>query len=429
MTKYNWKQRALILPPLLIGALLLALAPKMKAEPPKADNAGGKKVVRVIKVTLQDIQPTAVGYGLTQPAIEWQAQAEIEGRVTWVSDKFKAGEIIKQGERLLQIDPSSYQLTITKLNAELDIARLHNKTTAESLSIAEKNDALQKEEYARSERLFKSGHLSQTEKDRALREVLNSKQQVQSLKNEQAINLADQQVLNVELEMAKRDLSHTEIRAPFDIRITAKHVDLAAYVSKGETLLEADGISATEVSAQFPLGKMRPLRQQSSQQPLNSNLHQDLTATVELEAADRKITWPAEVDRSGGMIDAQTQSQTIVVQVKAPYQQAAPGKRPPLIRDTFVKVTLKAPTLKQKMLLPLNVLHDNKVYLIKDGKLAFQPVKVDFIQNQLAVIKSGIKPGDMVVASQLQPAVEGMTLKPQQDKSLIQWIIRQAEGE
>jgi RND family efflux transporter MFP subunit len=428
MSHFSWKQRLLIIPPLALGAVLLLLAPGMKAEPPKAADVGGKKVVRVIKVTPRDIQPMAVGYGLTQPAMEWLAQAEVEGRVTWISEQFKAGDIVKQDQLLLKLDPSSYQLSITKLNAELNVAKLKDQTLAESLSIAEKNYALQKEEFERSAKLLKAGHLSQTEKDRAMRDLLNSQQQVQSLKNEQAINQAEQKVLQTELAMAQRDLAHSEIRAPFDLRITAKHVDFASYVSKGEALLEGDGIASTEVLAQFPLGKMRPLRRNSGEQPLAGQLHSDLTATVELEAADRIIRWPARVDRAGGAIDAQTQSQTIVVQVDQPYQQASPGNKPPLIRDTFVKVILKAPALTQQILLPLNALHGDKVYLLKDGKLAIQPVKVDFIQNQLAVIQSGLQAGDTVVVSQLQPAVEGMTLKPQPDKNLNQWISKQAEA-
>ncbi|MCE7643042.1 efflux RND transporter periplasmic adaptor subunit [Vibrio fluvialis] len=111
-----------------------------------------------------------------------------------------------------------------------------------------------------------------------------------------------------------------------------------------------------------------------------------------------------------------------------PYQQAKPGQRPPLVRDTFVKVTLIGPPLKEQLAVPVTALHDETLYLLKDGKLAIQPVNVDFIHNQLAVIKSGLNSGDVVVVSQLQPAVKGMPLKPQPDKALVQWIKQQAGG-
>ncbi len=428
MARYTWKQRSLFVPPLLLGGILLFLAPTMKAVPPATDEATGAKVVRVITAKPMDISPTAVGYGFTRPTSEWVAQTEVEGRVVWVAKEFEAGMLIAKGTPLIRLDSSQYQLTITKLEAEQDVAQLKNQTLGETIKIAEQNYRLQQQEFARSERLMKTGHISQTEKDRAQRELLSNQQQLQGLKNELAITQAEQQVLNAELAMARRDLALTEVSAPFDLRVTEKLVDFADYVTKGKTLLTADATNAVEIQAQFPLGKMRPLRRNTPYAATDKQSHSDLTAQVELNIDDKAIVWQGEVQRSGGKIDAQSQSQSIIVQVNNPYQQAKPGQRPPLVRDTFVKVTLIAPPLKEQLAVPVTALHDETLYLLKDGKLAIQPVNVDFIHNQLAVIKSGLNSGDVVVVSQLQPAVKGMPLKPQPDKALVQWIKQQAGG-
>ena len=85
MSRFGWKQRVLIIPPLLLGSLFLALAPGMKAEPPTANQAAGKKVVRVLTISPRKIQPTAIGYGHTKPVHEWEAQAELDGTVTWIA--------------------------------------------------------------------------------------------------------------------------------------------------------------------------------------------------------------------------------------------------------------------------------------------------------------------------------------------------------
>lgn len=76
------------------------------------------------------------------------------------------------------------------------------------------------------------------------------------------------------------------------------------------------------------------------------------------------------MQRSGGKIDAQSQSQSIIVQVNNPYQQAKPGQRPPLVRDTFVKVTLIGP-LKEQLAVPVTALHDETLYLLKTGNWQF----------------------------------------------------------
>ncbi|MCZ4370180.1 efflux RND transporter periplasmic adaptor subunit [Vibrio diazotrophicus] len=428
MASYSWIQRLLIVPPLVLGGIVLFVAPSMKAEPPKTEQAGGTKVVRVIKIKPLAIQPSVVGYGYTRPAQEWQAQAEVEGRVIWASDHFKNGAFVTKGESLLKLDDSAYQLAITKLNAELDVSKLKYQTIGVSYSIAEQDYKLQKEEYERSERLAKTGHLSQTEKDKAKRDLLNKQQLLQNLKNEQAITVAEQQVLNAELEIARRDLSHTEVKAPYDIRITATNIDVEEYVNKGQALLQSDGMDSVEVLAQYSIGKMRPLRRASQLQSFDNSLHSDLEATVTLTTGDRLIHWQGVVDRSGGFIDAQTQSQTLIVRIPEPYRQAHPGKRPPLIRDTFVKVTLKAQQLENQLIVPINAIHRGNVYVVKDNQLTIQPVDVDFTQGQIAVVKSGVSEGDMVVVSQLQPALEGMKLKPQPDKTMMQWLSQQAAG-
>jgi hypothetical protein len=271
-------------------------------------------------------------------------------------------------------------------------------------------------------RLSKTGHISQAEKDKATRDLLNSQQQLQTQKNNLTINQAQQKVVNTELAQAKRDLSLTVISAPFDMRITETLVGLADYINKGEQLLKGDGIAAVEVSAQFPLGKMQPLRRSTVADALHSDLHANLQAVVELQAGDKVVNWQGAVSHSGGQIDAQTQSQSIVVRVDAPYKQSVPGKKPPLIRDTFVRVTLKAPVLKQQILLPVSAIHGDKVYTVKEGKLHIVVVEVDFVQGLVAVIKSGLAKDDLIVLSKLSPAVEGMSLKPQPDKQIIKWL-------
>ncbi|MGY2572553.1 efflux RND transporter periplasmic adaptor subunit [Vibrio sp. C8] len=429
MANYSWIQRLLIVPPIVLGAIVLFIAPSMKAEPPKTEQAGATKVVRVIKMKPLAIQPSVIGYGYTQPAQEWQAQAEVEGRVIWVSDNFKNGAFVAKDEPLLRLDDSAYQLAITKLNAELDVSKLKHQTLGVSYSIAEQDYKLQQEEYQRSERLAKTGHLSQTEKDKAKRDLLSKQQLLQNLKNEQAITVAEQQVLNAELEIARRDLSHTEVRAPYDLRITATNIDVEEYVNKGQALLQSDAMDSVEVLAQYSIGKMRPLRRANQSQSFDNSLHSDLEATVTLTTGERQIHWQGVVDRSGGFIDAQTQSQTLIVRILEPYRQAQPGKKPPLIRDTFVKVTLKSPQLDNQLIVPINAIHSGNVYVVKENKLAIRPVEIDFTQGQIAVLKSGVSEGDMVVVSQLQPAVEGMKLKAQPDKSMVQWVSQQAKGD
>lgn len=421
--KFSWKKRLLWIPPLFLGGLALLLAPLIKQAPPENSQVASPKVVRVIKMQPRRIQPAAMGYGYIQPANEWQVQSELSGTIIWVSENLDNGSIIKEGETVLKIDPAPFLLTAAQLVAQLEVAKLKDQTIQSSLDIAQQDVDLQKTELQRFERLSKTGNISTTAKDASKRQFLSSQQQLQTLKNNLLINQAEKKVLASQLAVVELDLEKTLLRAPFDIRVTEVNAGIAEYVNRGERLLNADGLKAVEVSAQFALGKMRPLRKSTANHPLTNNIHSELQAIVELQAADKTISWQAVVDRTGGLLDTQTQSQSIVVRIDDAYQKAIPGERPPLIRNTFVKVTLKAPILNNQLLLPETAIHNGKVYTLDaDNKLRIKPVKIDFVQQQIAVIASGLTVGDNVILSPLSPAIEGMTLKPQQDKKMLNWL-------
>jgi multidrug efflux pump subunit AcrA (membrane-fusion protein) len=198
-------------------------------------------------------------------------------------------------------------------------------------------------------------------------------------------------------------------------------LSLAEFVNRGALLLKADRIGDVDISAQFTMGKMRPLRAFKNNN--NTQKNSILTAQISLQTTDKIMHWNGTVQGSTGIIDLQTQSQSIIVNVKNPYQQATPGSRPPLVRNTFVKVTLFAPVLENKILLPITAIHEDHIYIVdKNSKLKIIPIKVDFIQQEVAVIKSGLKQGDIVVLSPLFPAIKGMTLKAQADKKMIKWL-------
>lgn len=422
-TTFSWTKRLLLIPPLVLGVLALYFSPLMKQAPPQNTKTASPKVVRVIKLEPRKIQPTAIGYGYIQPANEWQVQSELTGTINWISDKLKNGSIIKKGEIVLKLDQATFLLEKAQLMAQLEVAKLKDKTTQSSIEIAQKDVDLQKNEVQRIEKLSKTGNISKTTKDASQRQLLSSQQQLQTLKNTLLINEAEKMVITSQLAVIDLDLQKTQLIAPFDVRVTEVNVGVSEYINTGTLLFKADGLNAAEVSAQFTIGKMRPLRKASTSNTLTPETHSELQANVELQTADRTINWEAKVDRSGGLLDAQTQNQSIVVRIDNPYQQASPGSRPPLIRNTFVKVTLKAPILTNQLLLPSTAIHNNRVYTLDDeNKLRIKAIETDFIQQQIAVIKSGLNAKDRVILSQLSPAIEGMKLKPQEDKKIMTWL-------
>ncbi|MCK5666132.1 MAG: HlyD family efflux transporter periplasmic adaptor subunit, partial [Thiotrichaceae bacterium] len=236
-------------------------------------------------------------------------------------------------------------------------------------------------------------------------------------------------VLGVKKEQAKLELENTQFIAPFDLRITQIKINQNQYANKGQLLFSADAISSVEVEARFPIGKLRPLmsKNQSANNELSITEKKpgaiSLDALVRLKTARDTIEWPAQVDRVSGIIDLQTQTLGVVVVVDNPYQLAQPGKRPPLIRNTFVEVELAKKAMEELVVIPISAIHNNKIYIVDNQqRLQIRNIKPMFIQNGVVAISKGLEQGETLVVSKLIPAIEGMLLKPIEDKKALKQL-------
>jgi len=63
------------------------------------------------------------------------------------------------------------------------------------------------------------------------------------------------------------------------------------------------------------------------------------------------------------------------------------------------------------VVIPREALHGDRVYLVREGRLHISRVEVLALEPQVAVIRRGIEPGDLVVLTDLFPASEGMVLR------------------
>lgn len=154
-----------------------------------------------------------------------------------------------------------------------------------------------------------------------------------------------------------------------------------------------------------------------------------LDAIVRLKTGTHDIEWQARVDRVAGTIDPQTQTLGIVVAVDDPYLKSSPGKRPPLIRNTFVEVELKSKVHPEQIAIPTAALHEGKVYVLnEENRLEIRPVKIKYSLGEVTVIAKGLKPGERILVSDLIPAIDGMLIDAKEDKKTKKRLIMLATG-
>lgn len=388
------------------GALAEAPAPREKSPPPVP--------VRVITLAPVTVVPRVTGFGTVAPARDWRAIARVEGEVIETAPQLANGQIVPAGTVLLRIDDTDLRLSLAQIDAQRAALDVKDTTLNASLAIGRSDLALSQAELARQKTLQGRGVATQAQLDQATRATLAAQAKVTEIANQLSLNAAEREVLAAQRAIAERNLSFTTIDAPYPLRIDTVSAALGQVVTRGATLLTAEGTGAVDVTAQFPIGRMGPVVRALG--PGRSVT--DLTAVVRLKAPGHDVTWPATVDRVSETIDPRTQSAGIVVRVRDPLDLAQPGIRPELRRNMFVQVELSAPARKA-LAVPTEAIQDGRALVVTaDNTLALRAVTTDLAMDGVAIVASGLAAGDRVVVTDPSVAVPGMAVKPVEDTAL-----------
>lgn len=410
--------------PVAAGVIALALATSFKVTSETVPSQRQAPPVRVITLAKTDFLPRVRGYGAVTPAREWRAVARVEGIVAQTSPLLAKGEVVPAGTELLRLDDTEILLSLAQIDAQLSANRVREETLEASLTISRADAEIAQADLQRQEELLRQGTIPRTARDQAARQELAARAKLTEIENQIALNAAERAVLQAQRATAARNLDFTRITAPFDIRISDLHVDQGQFVARGNALFSGDGTEAAEVSAQFPMGELGPLVRALGE----GGTVLDLEAEVHLTQPGHDLRWPASVMRAGDAIDARTQAGGVVVRVENPQAMAVPGQRPPLRRDMFVEVTLRAP-LRPAIVVPDHAVQGGVARIVDaQGKLATRAVRIDFAMDGIAVIGDGLIEGDVLVVTDPAVAVPGMRVQPVEDQALAAQVAAVALG-
>ena len=198
---------------------MLAIAACDK-EPPKVETP-----VRAIKAfTITEVASghTRKFSGIVHAANTSALSFQVGGNVQKVS--VNLGDRVRKGQVLAVLDKKPYQLDVQALTAELNRAK----------AVLTR----QRDEFGRQKKMFAQGWIAKARLD----------------KFEQSFKSADSSVdyARSRLGIAKRDLGHTVLRAPFDGAIAKKSIDPHVEVKAGQKLFEIEASGALEVRFDLP---------------------------------------------------------------------------------------------------------------------------------------------------------------------------------
>jgi membrane fusion protein, multidrug efflux system len=364
-----------LLPSILILLLLVILAACGGSNTKSAQAGTTPQAVPVAVATAErrDVPVYLSGLGSVTAFNTVSLKTRVDGQIVQIA--FKEGQLVKQGDLLLVIDPRPYQVALEQAEANLarDQAQLKNAQI----------------DLDRYQGLYKDGVVSQQQYDsqRALVGQLGGTVQ------------ADQAAIDNE----KLQLVYTRITAPVNGRVGLRLVDIGNMVHAADTnpLLVLTQLQPIAVIFTLPEDVLPTVAKHMSQGTLEVDAYSrdDLTKI----SAGKLLTIDNQIDPTTG-----------TGKLKAIFDNTDNALWP----NQFVNAHLLLETRKNATVIPAAALqrgpqNSTFAYVMKPDKtVEARPLKVELTQANLSVVDSGLSPGDVVVTDGQDKLQNGSRVEP-----------------
>lgn len=433
---------------LLSGFAAMAGLISMREKPAQVERQEKQVLVDVASVEACEDGFSIRVDGEVTPYREINLAAQVGGRISQKSDTAFAGNYVREGDQLFEIDRRDYELEVRRLQEsvkqagssveELDVEETN---VQELVSLAEQQLALQRSELERFDGLRQKNAASASQYERARQSELQSLNSLQTLKNQLSLMktrrsrlLQEKQRAITSLDLAALNLDRTRIASPINGVVIQDFAEQDDFVQAGTRLIQLEDRSKVEVRFSLRLDQIRWLWNSADTAAISadpslvaSGYTYDLPNTpIEVSVAGdgNHFKWPARLARyDGAGIDPQTRTVPVIAVVDDPSavsiqkdQKALPlGTPPTLLRGSFVTVTLPVGKGMSLVTIPANAYRpDSTVWICRNETLEIEPVKLAYSDDQVAVIlvdESSIGPGDKVITSPLPVAQDGMKVR------------------
>lgn len=374
-----------VLPGILVlfGVAGIVLAISFKSEPQTSAPVFEPPVVRVQEMRFQSWQYVVQAYGSVAPRSESNLIPQVSGAVVWVSPSLVSGGFFEEGEALLRVDPSDYEV-----NLEMALA---------AVTRGKSEHARANKELKRQQRLARSSVASDAAYDDAV--------------NREVVAGAALRESRARLLQAERDLERTTIVAPYAGRVRSEEVDVGQFVSRGDLLAKVYAVDFAEVRLPIPDAELQYL-----DLPLHFHTD-DQGPLVRLSArfAGKEREWSGRVVRTEGEIDAKSRMIHVVAQVDDPYRMMSDDESSaaPLAVGLFVEAQIMGRTVSEVMLVPRRAFRggDRVLVVSPDHRMRYRTVEVLRWERDVAIVGSGLLDGELVCVSLIQAVVDGMRVR------------------
>ncbi|QDT60425.1 multidrug resistance protein MdtN [Stieleria bergensis] len=391
------------LPPQLDAASVLQSLPETRIE-------------QVRSLASSELQLELMVDGNVVPFIESFVAAEVSGRVVEKMPICEPGTIVREGDLLIKIDDTDYQLEVDRLTKLKEregnaLAEVQQQVVNadRSIELAKKDEMLQQADLKRQIDL--GGFASNAEIDQAKKALIQSQQQVLELQNQRDLLNKTRyrlesslQLAETNLRVARTNLARCEVHSPISGVISSERVDVNAFVNRGTVLVTIEDTSKAEVAANLRMDQLYWVINQNGNDQLTQYELPQTKAIIEYKVAGRQGVvrhWDAMLMSYDGVgMDPSTRTVPVRLIVDKPsvVRDAVTGKTimvdqtNALMRGMYVRVRLQLDPKDDLVIVPAKALRPgNKVWKFTPNQTAFDSRLKELTQKAEMMISEAKK--------------------------------------
>ena len=337
--------------------------------------------VRVTKVQAAAEYLSISSQGTVQPRSQSELIPEVSGRVVWMSDALVGGGAFQQGDTLLRIDDADYRTLLQR---------------------AEATSKRSKVEYSHaSDELERMQSLHQRQ--------LASQQQLDNANRSAQVAEANLSESRANLDQAQRDLTRTELHAPFDGLVRNEQVDVGQFVTRGQSI---GTIYATDfVEVRLPMSADQ-LGYTGLPISTRGHIPEALRPLVTVSAyiGNTRFLWEGQLMRLEAEVDQRSRMIYGVTRLDMTHND----DNPLLPAGMFVQAEIRGRRVEGVIRLPRSAMRDNNQVLVVDAqnRLHFRQVSLLRLEHDDMLVEDGLADGELVCISPMQTVVQGMLVNP-----------------
>ncbi|MFN3163281.1 MAG: efflux RND transporter periplasmic adaptor subunit [Pseudohongiellaceae bacterium] len=337
--------------------------------------------VRVAEVQYESVQLVVESQGKVQAAQQVSLSAAVAGPVAWISPDLEAGGYVEQGQPLLRLETSDFEIALARAEATLQQARAEAQHSGQELE--------------------------------RLREVaerrLASESQLQNAQRQAQVDRGRLADAEANYRQAQLDLERAEMVAPFNAVVQLREVEVGQYINRAQSIAVLYGADVVEVRVPLAIRQLGYLNVPlASRGEIPAEQAPDVTLTGIYGGAEQQ--WQGKLVRNEASIDPNSNTVQTIIRV----QQPSGDGQLPLPVGLYVQAAIEGREVDDLVALPRSVVRNNNQVLVVDAenKMYYRDVEIYRLEENRVLISGGLLPGEFICTSPIQAVVNGMSVQP-----------------